>query len=420
MKIEILKKIRISIHSKVGILFFATLLLLYLDNPKHPFKADDKGWNEEGVQKVVNANNQFAFELYGELNKLEEGNIFFSPFSIFSAMAMTYEGARGKTAEEIKSVFYFPSKIILRRNFARIYNLINEREQEQELKITNALWVQKNYYLLKDYIQTVERYYGGKAQNVDFVNETEKTRQIINKFIEDKTNNRIRDLIPKGVLNALTRLVLTNAIYFKGVWMWQFDPENTTKMPFRVNPEKVVEVWMMYMKPEKARFNYAKFENLQILELPYKGNKISMLILLPKKSIKDIEPLTIEKLNEWKEKMRETKLDEIYIPKFEFTKKYFLKESLKAMGMPTAFSLKADFTGMTGNKELYISSVIHQAYIKVDEKGTEAAGATAVVMELKALMPGKIFKADHPFIFIIQDKETGNILFMGKVTNPSV
>ena len=420
MKRKVLKKIRTSIHWKVGILLFAALLLLYMDSSKHPFNADDKGWSHEGVQKVVNANNQFAFELYSELSKLEEGNIFFSPFSIFSAMAMTYEGARGKTAEEIKSVFHFPSENILKKNFARIYNQINKGEQEQELKITNALWVQKNYYLLKDYIQTVEKYYGGKAQNVDFVNETEKTRQIINKFIEDKTNNRIRDLIPKGVLNALTRLVLTNAIYFKGIWLWQFDPEKTTKMPFRVSPEKVVKVWMMYMKPEKARFNYAEFENLQILELPYKGNKISMLILLPEKDINTLEPLTLEKLQEWKKQLRETKLDEIYIPKFEFAKKYFLKESLKAMGMPTAFSLKADFSGMTGNKELYISSVIHQAYIKVDEKGTEAAGATAVVMELKALMPGKIFRADHPFIFIIQDKETGNILFMGKVTNPSI
>jgi len=176
---------------------------------------------------------------------------------------------------------------------------------------------------------------------------------------------------------------------------------------------------MMYMKPEKAKFNYADLEDLQILELPYKGEKISMLILLPKDNLEDIQPLTIEKLKEWKSQMKKETLDEIYLPKFEFDTKYFMKEILSDMGMPTAFEMDADFSGMDGTKSLYIKEVIHQAYVKVDEKGTEAAAATGVVMELTSIMPKNIFRADHPFIFIIQQNDTGNILFLGRVNDPT-
>jgi serpin B len=171
------------------------------------------------------------------------------------------------------------------------------------------------------------------------------------------------------------------------------------------------------MKNDKAEFNYADLGELQILELPYKGDDISMLIILPNETLKDVE-LSSDKLNEYKSQMQETKLDGIYLPKFEFDTKYFLEDTLKAMGMPIAFSPAADFSGMTGRKDLYIAYVIHQAYVKVDEKGTEAAAATAVIMKT-FVGPRKIFEADHPFIFIIQEKETGNILFMGKVVNPS-
>jgi len=192
----------------------------------------------------------------------------------------------------------------------------------------------------------------------------------------------------------------------------------------------------MYMDPDKARFNYSETENMQILELPYKGKEISMLVLLPKQgeeydfetdkvitfnySLEDIE-LSLEKLNEYKSQMQETKLDAIYLPKFEFDTKYNLNENLKALGMPTAFDAgNADFSGMNGNLDLFISQVIHQAYVKVDEKGTEAAAATAVVMTLtSSATPSNIFRADHPFIFIIQERETGNILFIGRMSNPA-
>ena len=399
---------------------FAAALFLYPYSPDQPPITDDIDSTQQGIQEVVRANNQFAFDLYSELNKNEEGNIFYSPYSISVALAMTYEGAKGQTAEEMKSVFHFPESNILRPNFAAIYNNINEGNEAYELKTGNALWAQHDYLFLEDYTSRVEKYYGGKVANLDFVKETEKSRQTINNFIEEQTNDKIQDLIPQGVLNEMTRLVLTNAIYFKGTWEWEFDKSDTREQDFRITSDNIVKTPMMYMKPEKAMLNYADMEDLQILELPYKGEKISMLILLPTENLKSIEAnLTAEKLDEYKSQMKETKLDSISFPKFEFDSKYSLNENLKTLGMPTAFSGSADFSGMDGTDWLYISDVIHQAYVKVDEKGTEAAAATAVVMELKSMpMPANIFRADHPFIFIIQEKETGNILFMGRVVDP--
>ena len=395
-------------------------VFLYPYNPQEPPIADETGSTQEGIQAVVNANNQFAFEMYSELNKAEESNLFYSPYSISAALAMTYEGAKEQTADEMKSVFHFPENDILRPNFAAIYNKINEQAQDYELKTGNALWVQKDYFLLQDYLDRVERYYAGKAANLDFANQTEESRQTINRFIEEQTNDKIKDLIPKGVLNSLTRLILTNAIYFKGTWQWEFDKADTKEQDFKITPDNVVKVPMMRMEPEKTEFNYADLENLQILELPYKGEEISMLILLPKENLDSIEfSLNAEKLTEYKNQIQSTKLDTIYLPKFEFDTKYTMNNVLKAMGMPTAFSMSADFSGMDGTQKLYIDKVIHQAYVKVDEQGTEAAAATAVVVSLKSAMPSNVFRADHPFIFLIQETNTGNILFLGRVIDPT-
>lgn len=418
----------------VAVVTATAVYFLFPYEPKQPPKVDDVGSTQQGIQEVVNANNQFAFDLYSELDKSEQGNIFYSPYSISAALAMTYEGAKGQTADEMKSVFHFPESNILRPNFAAIYNEINRGNKAYELRTGNALWAQYDYKFLEDYTSRVEQYYGGKVANLDFKQETEKSRQTINSFIEEQTNNKIKDLIPPGILDPMTRLVLTNAIYFKGTWEWEFDKSDTRDQDFKITPTNIVKTPMMYMDPDKARFNYADLEKLQILELPYKGEKISMLILLPKQgedydfetrerivsdyTLEDVD-LSTEKLNEYKSQMQETKLDSISLPKFEFDTKYFMKETLSAMGMPTAFG-NADFSGMDGTRNLIISQVIHQAFVKVDEKGTEAAAATAVVvMDKMAAMPRNVFRADHPFIFIIQEKETGNILFMGRVTDPT-
>ncbi|MBI2646965.1 serpin family protein, partial [Candidatus Woesearchaeota archaeon] len=279
-------------------------------------KTDDVGSTPQGIQEVVNANNKFAFELYSELNKAEDGNIFYSPYSISAALAMTYEGAKGQTADEIKSVFHFPESNTLRPNFAAIYNDINKKDKPYKLSTGNALWVQQDYKFLEEYLSTVEKYYGGKAANVDFVRETEKSRQTINTFIEEQTNNKIKDLIPQGILDASTVLVLTNAIYFKGTWTLEFDKSDTSEQDFKVTPNNVVKTLMMYMENDKAKFSYADVGDLQILELPYKGEEISMLILLPTENLDSIEAsLTTEKLKEWKSQMKEDKLDAIYLPK---------------------------------------------------------------------------------------------------------
>ena len=374
------------------------------------------------ARDVIEANNRFAINLYSQY-KSEEGNIFFSPFSISTAMAMVYEGAEGKTAKEIKSVFGFPKYDNSRRNqYSDLLSEINKKDKEYALKTANALWAEQDFHFLDEYLTTVEKYYGGKTTNLDFKNEWEASRLIINNWVEDKTNDKIKDLLPEDVIDADTRLVLTNAIYFKAKWLIQFDADKTSDEYFRVNPDKSIKVPMMQPTSQKSTFNYTQNKDLQILEMPYAGEDLSMLILLPLDD--DIEALensfTIEKLTEWKKSLRKRRVN-IYIPKFKFETKYFMIKTLSNLGMPTAFTNSADFSGMTGKKDLIIDKVIHQAFIEVNEEGTEAAAATGIGVGMKTSMPPPtpIFKADHPFIFIIQQKETGNILFMGRVNNPT-
>ncbi len=372
------------------------------------------------ARDVIEANNRFAINLYSQY-KSEEGNIFFSPFSISTAMAMVYEGAEGKTAKEIKSVFGFPKYDNSRRNqYSDLLSEINKKDKEYALKTANALWAEQDFHFLDEYLTTVEKYYGGKTTNLDFKNEPDASRLIINNWVEDKTNDKIKDLLPEDSIHPLTRLVLTNAIYFKAKWLIQFDADKTSDEYFRVNPDKSIKVPMMQPTSQKSTFNYTQNKDLQILEMPYAGEDLSMLILLPLDD--DIEALensfTIEKLTEWKKSLRKRRV-KIYIPKFKFETKYFMIYTLSNLGMPTAFTDSADFSGMTGTNELKIDKVIHQAFIEVNEEGTEAAATTAVVMGIKSKKPSTpIFKADHPFIFIIQQNETGNILFMGRVNNP--
>ncbi|MBS1266928.1 MAG: hypothetical protein MAG795_00897 [Candidatus Woesearchaeota archaeon] len=406
----------------VAIVTATAAYFLFPYQPDQPPQTDDTDSSQTGIQQVVEANNKFAFDFYSEINKEEESNIFYSPYSISAALAMTYEGAKGQTADEMKSVFHFPESNILRPNFAAIYNNINKKDKEYKLSTGNALWAQQDYPFLEDYTNRVEQYYGGKAANVDFKQETEKSRRTINKFIEKQTNNKIKELLPKSppVIKPATRLVLTNAIYFKGTWEWEFDKKKTREGDFKVTPTQSVKTQMMTLTGEKAKFNYAKTENLQILEMPYKGEELSMLVLLPREGTLDEfeQSLTLEKLNEWRNSLQKRKID-VYMPKFEFDTKYFMKDTLSAMGMPTAFG-NADFSGMDGTQDLLIQNVIHQAFVEVNEEGTEAAAATAVVVGIESVGPRiPIFRADHPFIFIIQERETGNILFMGRVTDPT-
>lgn len=376
------------------------------------FKADDSKTTGADVDAVIDANNRFAFDLYRRVSS-DEGNLFFSPYSISSALAMTYEGARGETAEAIKGVFYFPETEALRNGYARLYNEMRSGEG-YEMNVANALWVQKNYALLEEYLGVIKDYYGGDAENVDFARDPEGSRKIINDWVAEQTKQRIKDLIPPQVITPLTALVITNAIYFKGEWMLQFNKELTHRSGFVVNENRTVEVDMMSL-PEQS-FRYLDTAEAQVLELPYRGDNTSMVILLPKGDISGFEgAMSYEKLTEYMKAMRETEVD-VYLPRFKLEKALDLNDVLMKMGMEPAFSDEADFSGITGRKDLRISDVVHKAFVEVNEEGTEAAAATAVVFTRTA-MRRNVFRADHPFIFLIQ--QNGNLLFMGRVTDPS-
>jgi len=376
----------------------------------------------EDLSSVVLGNNKFALDLYS-LYKSESGNVFFSPYSISSALAMTYEGAKGQTASEIQSVFYFPEEDEMRNGYANLFKEINKKDKKYKFNTANALWAENDFQFLDEYFNVVEQYYNGKVTNLDFKQEAEASRKTINNWVERQTNDKIKDLIPEGLINKLTRLVLTNAIYFKGDWVKQFDNEKTQDQNFKITKDNVLKVPIMKRTDDKAIFNYTEDDNTQVLEMSYLGKELSMLVFLPKDNNLSFleDSFSIEQLQKWKKDLKEQRVN-VYFPKFKFETKYFMKDDLKEMGMPSAFSGAADFSGITGKKDLNIDEVIHQAFVEVNEEGTEAAAATAVIMKEMATAVGgpkiPVFRADHPFIFIIQQNSTGNILFMGKVVDP--
>jgi len=377
-------------------------------------------------ESVVAANNRFALDLYARLADEEDGNIFFSPFSISSALAITSEGARGNTADEIRSVFHFPDDTaVMREGFAETIAGINSGSSAYTLRTANALWAEQTYPFLPEYISTADRYYSADTTNLDFITKPEESRITINKWVEEQTEDKIKDLLPAGSIDPLTRLVITNAIYFKGTWVKQFDEMKTTEENFRTGTGTSVPVLMMQRTDEDAVYGYAETETLQLLSMPYEsdnGKELSMLVLLPKgDDLATIEhSLDAESLSDLQQNLPSRRVM-VYFPKFTMETKYSLPPTLSAMGMPTAFTGAADFSGMDGTRDLFIDDVIHQAFVEVNEEGTEAAAATAVVMKLSSMPmeePIPVFRADRPFIFLIQDDDTGNILFMGRVTNP--
>ena len=379
---------------------------------------DDSGATATSVEATVEGYNGFAFDLYGRY-AADDGNILFSPYSISTALSMTYEGARGETADEMEAVFGFLEDSSDRLpSVARMYNTLNDADREYALHTVNALWVQQGYPVVEDYVDSIVGYYGGDVNALDFISEPDESRITINEWVEERTNDRIKDLFPSGSIDGNVRLVLTNAIYFKGDWLYEFDEDATSEEEFHVSPTTTVTVDMMSLSDET--FNYAETDDLQILELPYTGEDISMLILLPKEGyMGDVESqLSANRLGEWLEMMEGAAVN-VYLPRFTFETKYFMMEDLAEMGMPTAFTDAADFSGMNAEDRLFIDKVIHQAFIEVNEKGTEAAAATGVSIALSAAIQEEVFRADHPFMFLIRDVDTGVIMFMGRVTDPS-
>jgi len=386
--------------------------------------------SQTGQRTVVEGNNKFALDLYAKLSS-EEGNLFFSPYSISTALAMTYSGAKGQTAEQMAEVLHFPtrqheeetylSQQQFHRDFGKIIQDMNARgrEDKYELSIANALWGQQGYEFLDEFLELIKANYDGGLNKVDFTKATEQARQTINEWVEEKTNDKIKELIKKGVLDRMTRLVLTNAIYFKGNWASRFDEKLTRDAQFYVSASERIKVPMMN---QKGKFGYIQTEDLQILELPYVEDELSMVILLPlkKDGIDTAEQqINSNKLSEWMQNLKEKEVV-VFLPKFTMTQELSLAETLKSMGMVDAFTGDADFSGMNGKRNLFISAVIHKAYVDVNEEGTEAAAATAVTVRLTAVeKPPPVFRADHPFIFVIRDKVTDSILFLGRVINPN-
>jgi len=394
-----------------------------LKSDKERITSPDVGPSEQAL--LVEGNSAFAFELYQAL-KGEEGNLFYSPYSISLALAMTYAGARGETAEQMADTLQFileqarlhPAFNWLDAELARRGEGAEGKDGEGfRLNIVNAIWGQKDYEFLSDFLDVLAENYGAGLRILDFITETEKSRLIINDWVYNQTEECIEDLIPPGAIGELTRLVLTNAIYFNAAWKYPFDEDMTADGPFYLLDGGQVIVPMM---KQTESFGYTEGEGYQTVELRYDGGELSMVILLPEAGKFEAfeETLNAQQVDAIINDLQYTEVA-LTMPRFEFDSEFSLKDTLAGMGMPVAFSSGADFSGMTGNPELFISDVVHKAFVAVDEAGTEAAAATAVIMELTAVPePPVEVTLDHPFIFLIRDIDTGAILFVGRVMHP--
>jgi len=375
---------------------------------------------------IVEGNNTFAVELYAHLRD-QSGNLFFSPASVSTALAMTYAGARGETAAQMAGTLHFtlPPKQ-LHPAMGALLDGFNAAHNGYELRVANALWAQQSYIFLDSFLNLNKSDYGAGFHRVDFKTATEAARLTINQWTEQQTNDKINNLLRPGVLKPDTKLVLTNAIYFKGEWQATFQKDETSNEVFHLSSSQTVKTPLMN---RSGNYNYFNGGSFQILEMPYKSNELSMIVFLPGEvnGLAALEKsLTAASTRQWFGKFRPVPEVIVTIPKFKVTQQIDLAATLSAMGMPLAFDkFTADFSAMTGNPDLFISAVIHKAFIDVNEAGTEAAAATAVVMmETMALPPRPhaqplVFRADHPFLYLIRDNHSGSILFMGRVTDPT-
>jgi len=381
---------------------------------------------ESAAPAVVQADNQFAVDLYGQLSKEQPGkNLFFSPTSLSIALAMTAAGAQGDTAAEMAKALHLDD--FLPQAHAEYHQVLQRwnaggADRGYQLRVANRLWGQQGFPFLAGYLTLTRQQYGAELGIVDFSGQTEAARQEINAWIETQTAEKIKDLIPRGQLDANTKLVLTNAIYFKGDWTSAFQARQTRDADFTITGQKKVTVPLMH---QKETYPYAEDSALQVLELPYQGDELAMLVLLPRTpdGLPDLEKsLSAKQIAALRAKLRRQQVD-VYLPKFKLETTFALSGTLQALGIKAAFSAAAaDFSAIDGRRDLYVSAVLHKAFVDVNEKGTEAAAATGVVMGVMAVRapakPIPVFRADHPFTFAICDQRDGSLLFLGRVTNP--
>ena len=375
------------------------------------------------IQALADAHNAFALDLYKQLAG-EGENIFYSPYSIYMALLMTYAGAAGDTASQMESTLHLPYSqeevhaVMNALNLQLKANSIVDDKPAFTLNIVNQLWGQAGYAFLPEFLNTLSQNYDAGLKTVDFAADPEAARELINLWVEAQTNEKIRDLIPEGALNELTRLVITNAVYFKAAWLSQFDPANTENGSFTLLDGTKVEVPMMH---QSGTFRAYVSQDVQAVELPYEGGAYSMVALMPAEgSLGEFEQsLTAESLQGILDQLERASVT-LSIPKFKFDAAFALNDALEAMGMKDAFDpMKANFSGMDGTTSLYISSALHKAFVDVNEEGTEAAAATAVAIGLTSA-PGQSYTImlDHPFLFLIRDNATGTLLFVGRMADP--
>ena len=363
---------------------------------------------------AAESNNRFALDLFARL-RAADGNLFFSPFSIESALAMTAAGARGRTEEEMRRVLHLPATGDQADAFGRLRHQLSAADANRgyRLAIANALWGQKGFGFKPEYVEKVRANYGASLTELDFAADPDTCRATINHWVEQQTQDRIKNLLGPDTVPPSTKLVLTNAIYFKGDWARQFDRRATFDEAFSVagKPQKVP------MMHRTGDYSYAENDLVQVLAAPYKGNELSMIFILPRKKdgLADVEK-TAADLPKWLGGLHAA-IVMVTLPRFKMTREYKLARTLSEMGMPSAFS-GADFSGISDGA-LVISEVVHKAFVEVNEEGAEAAAATGVVMKTPGpVMHNPVFRADHPFLFLIRDNGSGAILFLGRVANP--
>jgi len=379
------------------------------------------GFSQNETQsKTVSSNTQFALKLYKQLADYR-GDIFISPYSISSAMVMTYAGARGETEKQMQEVMGFGAQETVHSDFCNLNKqLYNSRSENVKLSIANNVWVQKDLWLKNEFVQLTDSFYGANVKVADFKNDIVGACKDINEWVEQETEKMIKELLKPTQLTPTTRLVLVNAIYFKAEWKTKFDQSRTSKMKFVIDAINTQETDFMFQTSQNP---YYQTDELQALSLAYNDN-FSMVILLPtdKLGLSAFEQsLTEEKLNNILSGLQLSRTDiEVAIPKFEIKYSAELAEKLKNLGLTAPFGDFADFSGLTDKEELMIDEVIHQAVIKVSEEGTEAAGATAVVIREKSISIPIKFVADHPFMFLIRENSTGSILFLGRYAGPAI
>lgn len=383
-------------------------------------------FEQADVDALVGGNNAFAFDLYQQLRS-QDGNMIYSPFSISLAMAMVYGGARGGTAEQMASTLHFPftdQKLHSGYNWLdlelekRALGSEGKKNSGFELSIANSIWGQQGYDFQQTFLDLLAENYGAGLRSTDFVNESEASRKAINEWVSDETKDKIQDLLPEGSVNPNTRLVLANAIYFFAPWLDEFDKNNTSAREFTLIDGNKVNVDMMYAK---HRYGYLFGPGYQAVEIPYRGDQVAFLAIMPDEGnfANFEEDLSADKMKEIRAQIQYGDV-KLTMPKFKFESKFGLNDTLRALGISDAFDDgAADFSGIDGRKDLVITDVVHKAYIDVNEKGTEAAAATGIVVGVTSMREENVITLDHPFIFAIFDKVTGSILFLGRVTNPA-